>query len=328
MAMETSDQAAAVVSPTRDDAPVVEASHLCRTFGATVAVDDVSFEIRRGEILGFLGPNGAGKSTTLRMITGLLAPDAGTASICGIEISTDPLGARQRFGYLPESIPLYDEMEVADYLRFIAVSRGLKGADLERKLAAICSRLGLEPMLRRHCGTLSKGFRQRVGLAQALIHDPQVLILDEPTNGLDPRQIIEVRQLIRELAQDRAIIFSTHILQEIAAICTRIIVIHSGKLIADGTAEELAGEGTTDWEVVVAGAGIAPEMCVGIGLAEGVPGTPGETVHRWLSDVPPDLGSLSRQIEQGGSTLIRVGPGRETLEQVYLRLTAAEGGQR
>ncbi|MGE4619157.1 MAG: ABC transporter ATP-binding protein [Planctomycetota bacterium] len=328
MAVEISNQAAHPGTVLGDGKAVIEAQNLRRTFGTTVAVDNVSFEVHRGEILGFLGPNGAGKSTTLRMITGLLAPDTGMAKICGLEISEDSLQARQQFGYLPESIPLYDEMEVAEYLRFIGHSRGLEGSDLEKRLARVASRLGLESMLRRRCGTLSKGYRQRVGLAQALIHDPQVLILDEPTNGLDPRQIIEVRDLIRELAQERAIIFSTHILQEIAAICTRIIVIHSGQLIADGTPEELAGDSSSTWDVVVAGDGIADELCVGFGLAKGVPGSPGETVHRWLAESAPDLPVLSRQLEEAGSSLIQVGRSRETLEQVYLRLTGAKGGQR
>ncbi|MEE2888871.1 MAG: ABC transporter ATP-binding protein [Planctomycetota bacterium] len=327
MAVETSEQTVVAAEISGGDQAIVEARQLRRTFGATVAVDDVSFEIRRGEILGFLGPNGAGKSTTLRMITGLLAPDHGSARICGVEISEDPLKARQQFGYLPESIPLYDEMEVTEYLRFVGHSRGLEGTDLEQRVTRICERLGLGPLLRRSCGTLSKGFRQRVGLAQALIHDPDVLILDEPTNGLDPRQIIEVRQLIRELSQERAIIFSTHILQEIAAICTRIIVIHSGKLIADGTPEELAGVSSSGWEVVVAGEGISPQLCIGLGVAEGVPGAPGETVHPWLSESAPDLATLSRQIEESGSSLIHIGRARETLEQVYLRLTGGQGGR-
>lgn len=327
MAVETSGQTVVAAEVSKDNSAIVEAQQLRRTFGATVAVDNVSFEIRRGEILGFLGPNGAGKSTTLRMITGLLAPDQGNARICGVEISEDPLKARQHFGYLPEAIPLYGEMEVWDYLRFVGQSRGLQGSALEDAIARISERLGLESMLRRKCDTLSKGYRQRVGLAQALIHDPDVVILDEPTNGLDPRQIIEVRQLIRELAQERAIIFSTHILQEIAAICTRIIVIHSGKLIADKTPEELIEVSSSHWEVVIAGTGLSKELCTGFGLAEGVPGGPGETVHRWLSDTAPDLATLSRQIEDSGSSLVRIGRSRETLEQVYLRLTGGEGGQ-
>ncbi len=328
MAVDTSDQTAVAAEISGENLAIVEAQQLRRTFGATVAVDDVSFEIRRGEILGFLGPNGAGKSTTLRMITGLLAPDQGSARICGVEISEDPLKARQHFGYLPEAIPLYGEMEVAEYLRFVGKSRGLEGTALDQAMDRITDRLGLGPMLRRRCDTLSKGYRQRVGLAQALIHDPDVVILDEPTNGLDPRQIIEVRQLIRELAEERAVIFSTHILQEIAAICTRIIVIHSGKLIADKTPEELSDFSSSHWEVVVAGDGLSQQLCVGHGLAEGVAGAPGETVHRWLSESTPDLSTLARQIEESGSKLIRVGRSRETLEQVYLRLTGGQGGQR
>ena len=327
MAVEISNQTVVAAEVSGNDPAIVEAQHLRRTFGATVAVDDVSFKIRRGEILGFLGPNGAGKSTTLRMITGLLAADQGYAKICDVEISEDPLKARQHFGYLPEAIPLYGEMEVGDYLRFVGQSRGLEGTALDQAVIRISERLGLGPMLRRRCDTLSKGYRQRVGLAQALIHDPDVVILDEPTNGLDPRQIIEVRQLIRELAEDRAVIFSTHILQEIAAICTRIIVIHSGKLIADRTPEELTEVSSSHWEVVISGSGISQQLCVGYGLAEGVPGAPGETVHRWLSESPPDLSTLSRQIEESGSTLVRIGRSRETLEQVYLRLTGGQGVQ-
>ena len=303
---------------------VIEADGLSRSFGQTRAAEKVSFKVKRGEILGFLGPNGAGKSTTLRMITGLLAPDEGTAKICGIDIASDPIAAKMKFGYLPESVPLYDEMEVIEYLRFVGTARGLVGSDLAKRIERISHRLGLKAMLRRRCGTLSKGFRQRVGLAQALIHDPEVVILDEPTNGLDPRQIIEVRDLIRELAQQCAVIFSTHILQEIAAICSRIIIIHSGRLIADGTPEELAGEFGEGWQVVVEGSGVDPQRCGELQLAEGIPGSPGETVHQWLGDSIPDLDHLQKRLEESGSPLIQVGVGRESLEQVYLRLTGGE----
>ena len=309
-------------------APLIEAKGLRRTFGATLAVDDVSFNVQRGEILGFLGPNGAGKSTTLRMITGLIAPDQGQARIRGIEISEDPLSAREGFGFLPESIPLYDEMEVVDYLRFVGGARGLSGTDLEDRIAHLGARLGLSPMLRRQCGTLSKGFRQRVGLAQALIHDPDVVILDEPTNGLDPRQIIEVRDLITELARERAIIFSTHILQEIAAICTRIIVINSGRLIADGTPEELTGEDQGGWRVVVSGKALGDSECAELNFGPGVSGAPGETEHDWKGQGTPDLEDLSAAIEAHGAKLVSVEKSRETLEQAYLRLTGARGGQR
>ena len=324
MSEESSGALANNAPPASPRTTVIEASQLSRSFGETKAAQDVSFEVRRGEILGFLGPNGAGKSTTLRMITGLIAADRGSAKICGIDVATHPIEAKKKFGYLPESIPLYDEMEVIDYLRFIGSARGIAKADMKQSIDRISKRLGLLPMLRRRCGTLSKGFRQRVGLAQALIHDPEVVILDEPTNGLDPRQIIEVRSLIRELAIDRAVIFSTHILQEIAAICTRIIVIHSGHLIADGTPDELAGDSSEDWQVVTSGSGVDPEQCPGLQLAPGVVLGTGETVHRWLGDSAPDLGELSIQIYRSGSRLLHVGRSRESLEQVYLRLTGGE----
>ena len=309
-------------------APLIEAKGLRRTFGATLAVDDVSFNVQRGEILGFLGPNGAGKSTTLRMITGLIAPDRGQARIKGIEISEDPLSARQGFGFLPESIPLYDEMQVIDYLRFIGGARGLAGTDLEDRITHLSDRLSLSPMLRRRCGTLSKGFRQRVGLAQALIHDPEVVILDEPTNGLDPRQLIEVRELLTELARDRAVIFSTHILQEIAAICTRIIVINSGRLIADGTPEDLTGDDQGGWQVIVAGQSLDDSTCQNLNLGAGIPGSPGETIYEWKGGGTPDIASLASSVESAGGNLVSVERSRETLEQVYLRLTGARGGQR
>ena len=307
---------------------LIEATGLSRSFGETRAEESVGFEVRRGEILGFLGPNGAGKSTTLRMITGLLAPDEGAAKICGIDVTENPIEAKQKFGYLPESIPLYDEMEVEEYLRFVGSARGMTGSDLDKGVDRMVDRLGLVQMLRRRCGTLSKGFRQRVGLAQALIHDPDVVILDEPTNGLDPRQIIEVRDLIRDLAKDCAVIFSTHILQEIAAICSRIIVIHSGRLIADGTPDELTGSSSESWQIVTRGEGVPEELCAEMQLSEGNPGAPGETIHRWNGDSAPDLNALEKRLEEAGTSLLQAGRGRESLEQVYLRLTAGEEPKR
>jgi ABC-2 type transport system ATP-binding protein len=332
MNLELSKGAAhSATDPPRGDGhgvPLIEASGLRRTFGATLAVNDVSFHVKRGEILGFLGPNGAGKSTTLRMITGLIAPDKGTARIKGVEISEDPLKARQGFGFLPESIPLYEEMEVIEYLRFIGGARGLQGRQLEDKIAHLSERLGLSVMLKRPCGTLSKGFRQRVGLAQALIHDPEVVILDEPTNGLDPRQIIEVRELITELSKDRAIIFSTHILQEIAAICTRIIVINSGGLIADGTPEDLTGTESKGWQVIVSGSPLDKDSCTKLCLSAGTTGSPGESIHAWAGEGDPNLSQLSAALSENGNSLLGIERTRETLEQVYLRLTGARGGQR
>jgi len=309
--------------PGADRGPLVEAIDLHKTYGSTRAVAGVSFSLRRGEILGFLGPNGAGKSTTLKMITGILVPDRGAARVDGIDIAVDPLAARRRFGYLPESLPLYWEMQVDEYLRFIAAGRGLSGATATKRIDEVVERLHLGRMRRRATGALSKGYRQRVGLAQAMLHDPPVLILDEPTNGLDPQQIVEIRTLLRELAREKAILFSTHILQEIAAICSRILVIHGGKLIADDRPEALAGAaGDSPWEVVIAGGSeLAPSARAELGL-----GSPllygGERLYPAGAVMPPSE-SAARVAQAAGGRLVAIRRGRPTLEEAYLRLTGA-----
>lgn len=305
---------------------LVEAVSLTKSFGHTRAVEDVSFSLTRGEILGFLGPNGAGKSTTLRMITGILAPDSGSARVAGIDIEADPLEARRSFGYLPESLPLYWEMQVDEYLRFIAGGRGLKGAAATRRIDEVVELLGLGRMRRRATGALSKGYRQRVGLAQAMLHDPPVLILDEPTNGLDPQQIVEIRGLLRTLAEDRAILFSTHILQEIAAICSRILVIHGGHLIADGTPEMLAAsEGTAPWEVVIEGGSPLDEAArAALGVAE--PSRHGVDRVYAAGKTTPSTDEAERIARDAGGRLVAVRRARRTLEQTYLQLTGAAVG--
>jgi ABC-2 type transport system ATP-binding protein len=212
---------------------------LTKDFNGVRAVDGVSFALRRGEVLGFLGPNGAGKSTTMKMITGFLAPTAGTARIDGFDIQTHPIAAKQRIGYLPEGAPAYGDMTPLAFLNFIAGIRGLGGSRRRSQLDMVIERAHLNKVLHQPIDTLSKGFKRRVGLAQALLHDPQVLILDEPTDGLDPNQKFEVRQLIGELAGDKSIVISTHILEEVEAICSRAVIIASGKVVADGTPEEL-----------------------------------------------------------------------------------------
>jgi ABC-2 type transport system ATP-binding protein len=218
---------------------MIEAVHLCKSFGPLLAVDDVSFSVRRGEVLGFLGPNGAGKTTAMRMLTGFLAPGAGTARICGADITRDPIAAQRRIGYLPEGAPAWGEMTPAGFLHFIACIRGFAGAEARRRIALAVERAGLGDVLSRPIDTLSKGFRRRVGLAQALLHDPEVLILDEPTDGLDPNQKHDIRRLITVLAPRKAIVISTHLLEEVDAICTRTVVIVRGRLRADGTPAEL-----------------------------------------------------------------------------------------
>ena len=221
---------------------MIKTEHLSKRYEALTAVDDVSFEVRPGEVLGFLGPNGAGKSTTMRMLAGFITPTSGKASICGHDVATEPLAAKSSLGYLPEGAPLYGEMTVYDFLQFIADLRKLSGEARTRRLAYVIGRLQLERVLPQTVDTLSKGFRRRVGLAQALIHDPPVLILDEPTDGLDPNQKHEVRTLINEMSRDKIIVISTHILEEVDAVCTRAIIVARGKLVADGTPEALKAQ--------------------------------------------------------------------------------------
>jgi ABC-2 type transport system ATP-binding protein len=219
---------------------MITVRHLTRRFGPITAVDDVSFSVSRGEVLGFLGPNGAGKSTTMKMITGFLAPSSGTAVICGADIVDQPIAAKRHIGYLPEGAPAYPDMTPAGFLAFIARIRGFAGAESGRRIALAVERTQLASVLHQPIETLSKGFKRRVGLAQALLHDPDVLILDEPTDGLDPNQKHEVRRLIATLAAEKAIVISTHLLEEVDAICTRAIIIAAGRVLADGTPVALA----------------------------------------------------------------------------------------
>ena len=219
---------------------MIEVRALSRQFGPLVAVDDVSFVVARGEVLGFLGPNGAGKSTTMKMITGFLAPTSGTAVVCGADVVEAPIAAKRHIGYLPEGAPAYPDMTAAGVLRFIAYIRGFSGKEAARRIAIAVERTQLGAVLAQPIETLSKGFKRRVGLAQALLHEPDVLILDEPTDGLDPNQKHEVRTLINALAPEKAIIISTHLLEEVDAVCTRAIIIAGGRVLADGTPAQLA----------------------------------------------------------------------------------------
>lgn len=218
-------------------------SNLRKDFGSLQAVKDVSFTVEKGEVLGFLGPNGAGKSTTMRMITGFIPPTSGTATICGHDIITAPVAAKRCMGYLPENAPNYHTMTVTDFLTFIAKVRGYMGKELRDKVENAIVKSRLESVRNQTIETLSKGYRQRTCFAQAILHDPQVLIMDEPTDGLDPNQKFVVRQMIKEMAADKAIIISTHILEEVDAVCTRAIIISDGRVVANGTPDELRAKG-------------------------------------------------------------------------------------
>ena len=218
---------------------MIKANKLTMHYGPVVALRDVSFEVRRGEIVGLLGPNGAGKSTAMKILTTYLYPTSGTVQVGGIDILDNPLAVRKIIGYLPEVLPLYMDMEVRAYLDFVGRARGLSGAKLKERTDIVIEECGLRPMYRKIIRELSKGFRQRSGLAQALIHDPDIIVLDEPTSGLDPHQIVEIRRLIRNLASSKTVILSTHILQEVEAMADRIVIINQGRIVGDGTIEEL-----------------------------------------------------------------------------------------
>jgi len=221
---------------------MIEVKNLTKKFGDVKALDDVSFEVKSGEVLGFLGPNGAGKSTTMKILTAFISPTEGSVFVKGLDVMDNSLEVRKKIGYLPESVPLYDDMRVAEYLKFIARVRGLNKTEALARLKKMIDVCGLKKVIKKGIGELSKGYRQRVGLAQAMIHDPEILILDEPTTGLDPNQIAEIRSLIKDVGENKTVILSTHILPEVSATCSRAIIINEGKVAAQGTTQELTAK--------------------------------------------------------------------------------------
>jgi ABC-2 type transport system ATP-binding protein len=278
---------------------MIKVEHLTRTFGPKTAVDDVSFEVARGEVLGFLGPNGAGKSTTMRMITGYIPPSAGRVAVCGFDVAAQPIEARRRIGYLPESAPSYHDMSVVAFLGFAAEMRGLSGEAKKRAVAKAVETCFLESVLHQSIDTLSKGFRHRTCLAQALIHDPEVLILDEPTDGLDPNQKHEVRSLIKRMGADKAIVFSTHILEEVEAACTRAIIIDRGRIVANGTPAELKSRS---------------ERAGAVRLA--LRGPQGEAARDALSKLP-GVARVELVSDEGGAVVVCAFPDKSRLEAAF-----------
>lgn len=238
---------------------MIALEHVTRQYGSAMALKGITFEIPTGQIVGFLGPNGAGKTTTMKIITGFIAPTSGTVRVDGLDVLEHSLEVRKRIGYLPENAPVYPEMRVLEYLDFVGRIRGLRSSLLESRKQEVIRLTGLEKVQQKDISTLSKGYRQRVGLAQALIHDPQILILDEPTSGLDPNQIIEIRDVIKRIGAEKTVLLSTHILSEVEATTDRVLIIHQGELVADGTTAELAARqrGSQIQGVIEAGRGEA-----------------------------------------------------------------------
>ena len=316
----------------------VSAQGLSRRFGAHTAVDGVTLELKRGEILGFLGPNGAGKTTTMQMLTGNLAPSAGSVKICGIDLIEQPSAAKAHIGYLPETPPLYPDMTVRDYLSFVSQIKGVPRADRKARIDNVMERTRIADMAKRHCGKLSKGYRQRVGLAQAILHNPDVLILDEPTAGLDPKQIIQTRELIKELAGDHTIILSTHILPEVSQTCDRVVIINKGHVVAvdtpDNLTARLRGSETMYLQVdaSIDGAGIDAAGAIGtipgvtrVGIADSRGGVVGFEVD---SETGRDVRrELAAAVVSRGWGLLELRPMRMSLEDIFLQLTTQETTQ-
>ena len=231
--------------------PVIQIRNLTKDYGDFRALKGISFEVRKGEILGLLGPNGAGKSTTMKILTGYISATGGEVTVDGLDLFREPLETRRRIGYLPESTALYTDMVVYDYLVYCGEMRGFSRKQCDERIAVLAKRVGIVEKLSASIGTLSKGYKQRVGLAQALLHNPQIVILDEPTSGLDPNQIVEIRELIKELGKDHTVILSTHILPEVRQTCDRIVIVHRGTIVADGTIEQIEGKMADEHELVL-----------------------------------------------------------------------------
>jgi ABC-2 type transport system ATP-binding protein len=310
---------------------VIEVQHLTKRYGRVTAVDDVSFKVEPGEILGFLGPNGAGKTTTMRILTGYMPASEGRATVAGYDVFTHPIEAKRRTGYLPETPPLYPDMTVREYLDFVARIKGIPPAERTSRVDAVMQRTHVADMAARHCGKLSKGYRQRVGLAQAILHNPEVLVLDEPTAGLDPKQIIETRDLIRSLAGDHTIVLSTHILPEVAQTCQRVVIINKGRVVAVDSPENLTGRlhgaGTIFVQVDAAGADVAPALATVPGVTRVAPADtrPGSGAFEIETERGRDVRrELSREIVTRGWGLLELRPMRLSLEEVFLQVTTEE----
>lgn len=309
---------------------MIEVQHLTKRYGGFTAVNDVSFKVEKGEILGFLGPNGAGKTTTMRVLTGYMPASEGKALVAGYDVFSEPIEAKRRTGYLPETPPLYPDMTVRDYLMFVSRIKGVPRSERKSRVAAIMERTRIADMAARHCGKLSKGYKQRVGLAQALIHNPDVLILDEPTAGLDPKQIIETRKLIKELAGDHTIILSTHILPEVSQTCQRVVIINKGHVVAIDTPENLTsrlrGSEAMYVQVDAAGDDVRSALAAIPGVTGVMPAnSPAAAAFEVASEAGRDVRrDLAAAVVTRGWGLLELRPMRMSLEEIFLSLTTED----
>jgi len=309
---------------------VIEVQHLTKQYGPVTAVSDVSFKVEKGEILGFLGPNGAGKTTTMRILTGYMPATDGKALVAGYDVAEQPIEAKRRTGYLPETPPLYPDMTVRDYLTFCAKIKGVPKSDRTTRVATTMERTRIVDVATRHCAKLSKGYRQRVGLAQALLHNPDVLILDEPTAGLDPKQIIETRNLIKGLAGDHTIVLSTHILPEVSQTCSRVVIINRGRVVAVDTPENLTSRlgGTSAMYIEIDSGGVdASSALSGVAGVTGVSvsTTRGAIVGYEVASAGRDVRrELAAAIVGRSWGLLELRPMRMSLEEIFLQVTTEE----
>jgi ABC-2 type transport system ATP-binding protein len=315
---------------------MINVKQLTKRYARTTAVDNISFEVAKGQIVGFLGPNGAGKTTTMRMLTCFLPPSSGTATVAGFDVLEQPLEVKRHIGYLPETPPIYPEMSTDEYLRFVGKLKGLSGADLEQRIDYVCGRCAISDVKTKLLGKLSKGYRQRVGLAQAIVHNPDVLILDEPTAGLDPKQINETRDLIKDLAGEHTIILSTHILPEVEQTCEQVIIINQGKLVATDSVRNLQARarGAESVLVEVAGRNRTLDSSVVQQKLEQVAGVTRvlckqHVDSRAVFEVESKKGSfvradVARAVVESGWDLNELRPAAMSLEEVFLQLTGTE----
>lgn len=310
---------------------MIEVENLTKRYGPTLAVSDVTFQAQKGEVLGFLGPNGAGKTTTMRVITGYLPPSEGRVRVAGYDVVEEPLEAKRRTGYLPETPPLYPDMTVTEYLAFVGRIKGVPRRELKSRLAEITERCAVTEVRNRQLGKLSKGYRQRVGLAQALIHNPEVLVLDEPTAGLDPKQIIETRELIKGLGGRHTVILSTHILPEAAKTCQRVVVINAGKIVAVGTPEELTRRLQGFETILLTVEGLAAEVTgrlqrvEGVNLVEPHDSADGRVTYEVHAEKGKDVrAELARAVVESHWKLYELRTSGLSLEDIFLKLTTKD----